>query len=339
MSDSRSQIRATVVVPTFNRAALLREALDSALAQTFEGFRVIVLDNASTDETPELVAGLDDPRLLYIRRDENVGLFANFQDALNRIDTEYGLILSDDDRISPGFLAETIGLLDREGDVGFVHTAFDIIDANGNVVESGTDWTYGLADDATESGTEFVAESMRWGCRVCSSAALMRMSAVPESGFEEGDFPAIDFGLWLRMALDSDVAFLARPLAAYRIHEHAQTATFGRPVGAGYDGGLAFADRRLEVKRRFLDGHRPRLEDVGRLGRLAAAGKRHELLWLVHKSTHPGRRPLATLRGLVLAARQDLRIATEKEAWLLLLASILRPRGIALLKKLRRRSA
>ncbi len=59
---------------------------------------------------------------------------------------------------------------------------------------------------------------MLWSCRVCASTALIRVAALPEPPFDQDEFPAIDFGMWLRMALDWEMAFVAEPLAGYRIH-------------------------------------------------------------------------------------------------------------------------
>src|SRR5688572_25913814 len=104
--------RVTAAVPTYNRAAMLREAIESVLAQTYGDLRLVVADNASTDETPAVVAGCSDPRLEYVRRPENLGLLGNFQDCLARLDGEYSLILCDDDVLRPSFLEETVAKLD-----------------------------------------------------------------------------------------------------------------------------------------------------------------------------------------------------------------------------------
>ena len=64
----------TVGIPTFNRAGLLRETIQSVLGQTYSNFRLIVSDNASTDETQEVVASLSDARLGYVRADKNIGM-------------------------------------------------------------------------------------------------------------------------------------------------------------------------------------------------------------------------------------------------------------------------
>lgn len=320
--------RVSVVIPTYNRAHLLAGAIESVLAQTYGGFDLLVLDNASTDETADVVGSYADDRLTYVRRPANVGLFANFQDSLKHVETEYSLILCDDDLLLPEFLDATVAVLDRQPRTGMVHTAFAVLDGNGDVVEDRADWTGGLTEDTVEPSQDFLAESMRWGCRVCSSAALMRTTALPADLFEEGDFPAIDFGLWLRMALDWDIAYVARPLAAYRIHATSESAGLGVPLAAGYRTGVAWVDQRAGVKARFLAGHAARLPNRAELARLAQRGRRFELVMMVRKATLPDRRLLPTLRSLAVATRADPRVLADPAAWRLAAASLLGPRVV-----------
>ena len=330
-----SPARVTVVIPTYNRASLLRVTIDSVLAQTFDDFVLVVADNASTDETPQVVRAIGDERVSYVRREENLGLFGNFEESLRAVETEYALLLCDDDQLRPEFLAATVHVLDREPRTGVVHTAFDVIDEYGEVVERGADWTYGLAEDTVEPGPRFLAESMRWGCRVCQSAALMRTAAVPEPPFEEEDLPAIDFGLWLRIALDWDVAFVARPLAAYRVHGAAESAGLGMPHEAGYQTGVEWIDKRAGVKERFLEQHGDRLANREELRRIARKGRRFELVAKAYKDTLPAHPRVATLRSLAGAARVDPAVAAHPAAWRLAAASLLGPR---LLDRLRGRA-
>lgn len=325
--------RVTVAIPTYNRATMLAEAIDSVLAQTYDDFHVLVCDNASTDETAKVVGSYADPRLEYIRRPENLGLVGNFTDALSRVDTEYSLIVCDDDQLRPTFLEETVTVLDAHPRAGMVHTAFSIIDARGDVVEAETDWTYGLTRDTVEPSADFIVESMKWGCRVCSSAALMRTEAIPASGFEEADFPAIDFGLWLRMALDWDTAFVARPLAAYRIHGESQSADLGVPQDAGYRTGLEWIDHRAAVKDRFLDEHGTRLRDESELRRLIRRARRYELTAMARRASLPERRFLPTARALAAAVRADPLVAVDRSALRLLAASVLGRRAVENLRR------
>lgn len=63
----------TVLIPTYDRAPLLREAIDSVRAQTYRHWELIVVDDGSTDGTPALLAVLDEPRLRVLRREPSVG--------------------------------------------------------------------------------------------------------------------------------------------------------------------------------------------------------------------------------------------------------------------------
>src|ERR1700751_3211635 len=99
-------IAATVIVgiPTYNRANLLEGALDSVLAQTYQHFRILISDNASTDQTAGLVASYRDPRIEYLRNDRNVGVIGNFNHLIQLADTDFLMLLSDDDRVYPDYL-------------------------------------------------------------------------------------------------------------------------------------------------------------------------------------------------------------------------------------------
>jgi cellulose synthase/poly-beta-1,6-N-acetylglucosamine synthase-like glycosyltransferase len=171
--------RVTVFIPTYNRAGLLPHAIAGVLAQTYGDFRLIVSDNASEDETPDVVAKFDDPRLEYVRHPENLGLLGNHNWFLERVDSDYALILPDDDLVYPELLDRTVAELDSHPGAGMAHAAFDIVDEEGKVLLSHVNWTYSLDSNRVESAGEFIAESMRWSCRVCASTALMRTAALP----------------------------------------------------------------------------------------------------------------------------------------------------------------
>jgi glycosyltransferase involved in cell wall biosynthesis len=207
--------RVTVFIPTYNRAGLLPHAVAGVLAQTHDDFELIVSDNSSTDGTPDAVASFDDPRLRYVRQEENLGLLGNYNWFLDQVESEYALILPDDDLVYPELLERTVAELDRHPEAGVAHAAFDVIDGDGTVLLSHVNWTYGLEENQVESAREFIAESMRWSCRVCSSMALMRTAALPPGRMVVEDLPAIDFGMWLRMAADGwGFAYLDEALGA-----------------------------------------------------------------------------------------------------------------------------
>lgn len=95
----------TTIIPTFQRPQLLRRAIASVLAQTYANFRVCVYDNASGDETARIVADLmaKDARIAYCSHPRNIGLIANFTQAMARVETPFFSVLCDDDVLFPEF--------------------------------------------------------------------------------------------------------------------------------------------------------------------------------------------------------------------------------------------
>ena len=323
-----------MIIPTYNRAHWLGGAIQSVLSQTYSDLAILVSDNASTDDTPEVVRSFSDPRLTYVRRRENVGILENHNLSLEAVASPYVLILPDDDLLLPQILEKTVAVLDDQPGVGMVHCSFDVIASSGETVTPSTNWTYGLEADTVEPGPTFLRESMVFSCRVCASTALMRTKALEKNRFDPADFPAIDFGMWLRMALDWDMAFLNEPLAAYRIHGQSHSAGFGPPVPDGYVQDLEIVLSLRDLKLRFLDENAVRLSDPSGLRRLVGAGVRRELILRAKGHTLPERRLQPTVRMLAEAARIDPRVMLEPDALRLLAGGFLTPRMVDRLKEL-----
>jgi len=104
----------TIVVPTRSRAHLLRYALQSALAQTFDDYEILVCDNNSADDTPTVVQEYRDRRIRYVRTDRTLSMPDNWEFALRQAQGEYVTYLADDDAIHPRLLASLDGLI-RDG--------------------------------------------------------------------------------------------------------------------------------------------------------------------------------------------------------------------------------
>lgn len=111
----------TTILTTYRRPKLLRRAIASVLNQTYPAIRVLVLDDASGDETEEVVAAMAkrDSRVTYIRHETNIGMTPNWQFGLERVETPYFSFLSDDDLHLPGFYAAAIESLETIHHVDF----------------------------------------------------------------------------------------------------------------------------------------------------------------------------------------------------------------------------
>lgn len=108
----------SIVIPTFNRAKLVRRAIDSALAQTVP-VEVVLCDHGSSDATPEVAASYGE-RIRYIRRDQDRGPIVCWRDGIEQRRGQFVHINYDDDWIDPEFVARTLPLM--HADVAFVYT-------------------------------------------------------------------------------------------------------------------------------------------------------------------------------------------------------------------------
>jgi hypothetical protein len=313
--------RVTVVIPTFNRGHWLRHSIAAVLAQTYHDFVLLVSDNASTDATPEVVGEFDDPRIRYVRHPTNLGLIGNHNASLAEVETEYVLVIPDDDLLYPSNLEVTVAALDRHPSAGLVHTAFDIIDENGAIRRAGVNWTYTHEADALESGAEFLTASMRWSCRICFSTALVRTAALPHGFMSERDFPAVDLGMWLRMARDWDFLYLHRTLGAYRIHGSSHSAAFGPTLHDGYVQDTEIINQLHMLKHRYIGEHATELQDAAGLRRLADESRRHELLVLARNRALPDLPLRVVIAGLRTALAQDRRLLADWTFWRILLSA------------------
>ena len=104
----------SVLMPVYNAAPFLAEAVESILNQTFTDFELIISDNASSDRTQLICSEYisKDKRVRYIRQDENIGIYANFQFVLDEALGEYFMWIADDDKRSSDFLEEAVSLLE-----------------------------------------------------------------------------------------------------------------------------------------------------------------------------------------------------------------------------------
>lgn len=133
--------KVTVGLPVRNGAVYVEGAIRSVLAQTFDDFELIILDNASTDATEAICRDLaaTDPRIRYERQSENVGLARNFNGCPERARGRYLQWLCHDDLIAPIFLERTVAVLDERPDVVLAFGRTRLIDEAGEPLRPGPD--------------------------------------------------------------------------------------------------------------------------------------------------------------------------------------------------------
>ena len=302
-----------MTIPTYERAGLLRRAIESVLAQSLTDFELFVADNASTDATGDVVASYDDPRITYLRHRENLGIRRNLSMGFRLGSAPHVAILQDDDVMLAGNLEAKVAVLEAHPEVALAHAAFQFIDIDDRVVVDRTNWC-GLDRDALEEGSEFIARTFAGGCRVNLSSAVVRRTAAAGVEFAEEEGTAADIGVWLRVALHGSVAYIDEPLTAVRRHSGSDSVRSGAyrlATTTSYrpSGDTAVSAARL-VKQRFLDAHGSELADPAMHRRMVRASSRVSLLRPIDREMQSGAALATTARDLARAARTEPTVLT-----------------------------
>lgn len=203
----------TVGLPTFNRAGYLRECLSSILNQSFVDFEVIVSDNCSGDATREVVRSCGDSRVRYYRNETNIGPIANMNRCLSLARGQYVVIAHDDDVYGREYLERSVAILSENPTVGMVHCATCEIDEYGNVRRLVRAYeTTGILPGKREF--------LRYlsGHNVCCSTAMAPRRVYEQMGGFDSRYMCWDWLMWLRVALQYDVGYVAEPLVGMRVH-------------------------------------------------------------------------------------------------------------------------
>lgn len=217
----------TVCIPTYNRASLLKETIESVLLQTFHDFTLLIVDNASEDATEAVVRSFDDSRINYLRNAQNIGLRGNWNRCLTLARGQYISILPDDDLMMPENLEAKVAMLDRHAQVGLVHSKYHTIDGAGNIMRHNTNWGHGpdRESDAIESGQDVLKEMLLTYNRINAPTVVFRRACYEKLGdFTDRLSMTLDWEYWMRIALYFDVAFVASPLIKWRVHAGSQTS-------------------------------------------------------------------------------------------------------------------
>lgn len=129
---SKTKPLITAVIPTYRRPQLLKRAVLSALNQTYPHVRVCVYDDASGDNTREVMEELmqQDSRVFYYEHSKNVGPFDNFELGVTQVSTPYFSVLSDDDVLLPEFYKQAMEGFDRYPEAAFVATKTLVVNKN-----------------------------------------------------------------------------------------------------------------------------------------------------------------------------------------------------------------
>ena len=244
--------RIDVVVPCYNYGAFLRECVDSVTRQSHRDLRVLIIDDASTDETPSVAAAIaaEDDRVEVQRHATNHGHIDTYNEGITWAEGHYWLLLSADDFLLPGAIERAVGALDAYRDLGLIYGAFAQFSSRESLPYQ--IWRpSGSLDPVATLPAEPVAsrEVHLWGAaalidrlivgnHIAVATAVARVDVQRKIGPYRNDLKhAGDLEMWLRFALQSKVGYIDSLQAVYRQHD--------QNMSTGY---LGYRDFRQRVR-------------------------------------------------------------------------------------------
>lgn len=216
MTSASSPPLVSVVIPSYQHAAYVKRAVESVLEQTVTDIEVIVVDDGSTDGTPDVVAAIRDPRLQLVRLAENRREHARNR-ALGMATGRYVAFQNSDDEWLPEKLARQLAVLESRPGVGAVFTEVAIIDAKG--LPTTDTWANGLFCDGKQKrdATDWLRFFYERNC-LCIASAMVRHEILRQTGgFRPSMVQLSDLDMWVRLAAVSELDVLAEPLTRMRV--------------------------------------------------------------------------------------------------------------------------
>jgi glycosyltransferase involved in cell wall biosynthesis len=207
----------SVIITSYNYAHYLHESISSVLTQDVYGLELIVVDNASTDNSDEIAARFTaDPRFRYIKNETNIGLAPNHNKGLALARGQYILFVSADDRLLPGHLRRCLDYLEAHPAVDMVYTGVIFIDANSRPYDV-RNMLGQLPVEYAGGRNEFAAQ-LSEGCYIAWPSMLARRSLYDECG-PLHLMTAADYEITVRWAAArKSFGYLRTPSVCIRLH-------------------------------------------------------------------------------------------------------------------------
>lgn len=227
----------SVVIPVFNGGSYLSSCLNSVLAQTLDNIEILVVDDGSADDSPEIVRNLSrrDARVRLLSHDfnENRGVSASRQRGVENAAGKFIAFLDADDEFMPDKLERQVSVLNADPGCVLCHSA---IVAIGNTDEAKAfEYVFNFSQDQYQYSFHKRDDALKRNV-VCNSSVVARADAMKESHV---CFPQLfqteDWLNWMRLSLRGDFVFIPSPLTRYRIHDASATGQILRsPLASLY---------------------------------------------------------------------------------------------------------
>ncbi len=198
----------SVILPVYNAALYLKEAVNSIINQTYTDWELIIINDGSTDNSQEIILSYTDRRIKYFENENNLGLISTLNKAINLCSGEYIARMDADDISFAERFSKQVNFLDQNADYGMCGSFAHIINNQGN--------TTGKIIHVTEN--DYLKVNLLFSVPFVHPSMMIRKEILEENLFDKEYLHAEDYDLWTRIARKYKVANIPDFLLKYRWH-------------------------------------------------------------------------------------------------------------------------
>lgn len=214
----------SVIIPTYGRAELLKDAINSCLNQTYsDDFEILVVDNESSrnNDTERVIESIGSDRISYYKNSGNIGCLPNFNRCIELARSEYVIMLHTDDILDNDYLNTVIPLIEK-------HPGIDMLIPGKRILKNGI--------ISRQKGLAFLARLLRLSKKAVELSesdfchynitggpigiVMKKSKCINIGGFNEAVFPMSDYAFWVRMTRENSVFYMPAEFGTYRFLEN-----------------------------------------------------------------------------------------------------------------------
>jgi len=256
--------KVSIVIPAFNYGCYIRDAIESVLSQSYCDYELIILNNASEDDTHDVVQEyVSDSRVRYICNEMNIGANANFNKGIDLARGQYIKFLSADDYYLPNVLSLLVAELESYPSADFAYGRYVFVDADGRFTElvAHPGWEHFNHHEHPDE----VGRLLAFDCYVSFPVTLFRKDIFDRYGVFDKELVVGDYDYFLRLASSGVKSrFIDIPLAAFRVHgDQASISRDFITSGTQYESQVVLLERFLtEDNVKQIVGHEQSIIDL-----------------------------------------------------------------------------
>lgn len=266
-SMNKSLPLVSILIPTYNRAEYLGSALDSALAQTYPNLEIIVHDDHSTDNTPQLLKKYHDPRLRLIRTRTNHGMLGGWNYIAKKARGTYIKFLASDDLLEPTCVAELVNAALAHPEASLITCRRRFVDTHGK-----TQKLMGFSNRPQvvtgRRHAHWILTTLRENKIGEPTATLYPRGLITKAGEYDPTFSQFaDFEYWIRLLAHGDLVYVHKSLCSFRLHQ-------GSSTSAAIRDGRFITEIFALLRKYYDDAHYCRIFDLSPQDRLRVTNQK-----------------------------------------------------------------